>query len=167
MYLIGNYNRSAIKENRSAKDEYERLRNESIFCALPSLKLCSTSFTVTLLNTRSLRKHALDIISDRELMGNDMLCLTETHLDINENKLYLTELFAEKYRFHFNCSDNKYKSIAFLYSSQIEPQVVEDYDGVSILTVMNGNFSDNPIKIALLYKSPGMNLTIFSDMHQH
>ena len=31
MYLIGSYNKAALKVNESAKKEYERLRSEGLF----------------------------------------------------------------------------------------------------------------------------------------
>ena len=37
-----------------------------------------STFTVTLLNTSSFRKHAIDIVHDNILM--DIICLTETQL---------------------------------------------------------------------------------------
>ena len=44
----------------------------------------SESLTITLLNTRSLRKHSDDILNDMALVNNG-LCLTETQLHLNDN----------------------------------------------------------------------------------
>ena len=54
MYLIGSYNKAALKVNESAKKEYERLRSEGLFKSQSHLAVTETSITVTLLNTRSL-----------------------------------------------------------------------------------------------------------------
>lgn len=40
---------------------------------------------VTLLNVRSLKKHFLDILSDKHLLKIDAMCLTETQLLTTEN----------------------------------------------------------------------------------
>ena len=42
--------------------------------------------TVSLLNTRSLRRHLQDILKDKNLMENDLLCLTEIQV-CHENDL--------------------------------------------------------------------------------
>ena len=39
MFLIGNYHKTAIKENSSAKQEYQRLRQENKFTTLPFVSL--------------------------------------------------------------------------------------------------------------------------------
>ena len=78
MYLIGSYNKAALKVNESAKKEYERLRSESLFKSLSHLAVTETWNTITLLNTCSLKLHVLDIAMDDLLLYNDMLCLTET-----------------------------------------------------------------------------------------
>ena len=44
----------------------------------------SDSLTITLLNTRSLRKHSGDILNDMALVNN-VLCLTETQLHLNDD----------------------------------------------------------------------------------
>ena len=44
----------------------------------------SDSLTITLLNTRSLRKHSDDILNDMALVNN-VLCLTETQLHLNDD----------------------------------------------------------------------------------
>ena len=46
------------------------------------------TFNITLLNVRSLRKHYKDIMKDTHLLGNGVLCLTETQLQIDEDTSY-------------------------------------------------------------------------------
>ena len=64
MYLIGSYNKAALKVNESAKKEYGRLRSEGLFKSQSHLAVTQTSITITLLNTRSLKLHVLDIGMD-------------------------------------------------------------------------------------------------------
>ena len=80
MFLIGNYNKTAIKENSSAKQEYQRLRRESKFTTLPFVSVSEMTLNITLLNTRSLKKHYKDIMKDHHLLDSDILYLTETQL---------------------------------------------------------------------------------------
>ena len=81
MYLIGSYNKAALKVNESAKKEYERLRSEGLFKSQSHLAVTETSITITLLNTRSLKLHVLDIAMDNHLLDNVILCLTETQCE--------------------------------------------------------------------------------------
>ena len=91
MHLIGNYNRSAIKVNKSAKKEYERLYSECLLSPLSFAK--ASNDTLALLNTKSLRRHSEDILSGVEFMQNDILCLTETQLYLNEDTSDITTKF--------------------------------------------------------------------------
>ena len=81
MYLIGSYNKAALKVNESAKKEYERLRSEGLFKSQPHLVVTETSITITLLNTCSLKLHVLDIAMGDRLLDNDTLGLTETQCE--------------------------------------------------------------------------------------
>ena len=58
MHLIGNYNRNAIKVNKSAKKEYERLYSECLLSPLSFPKASNDTLTIALLNTSSLRRHS-------------------------------------------------------------------------------------------------------------
>ena len=78
MYLIGTYQRSAVRLNLSAKSEYVRLREESdTMTPLPKLVLTNVLLTLTLLHARSLKKHVIDILEDTGLLQNYVLALIE------------------------------------------------------------------------------------------
>ena len=81
MYLIGSYNKAALKVNESAKKEYERLRSEGLFKSQSHLAVTETSITIALLNSCSFKLHVLDITTDHCLLDNDMLCLTGTQCE--------------------------------------------------------------------------------------
>ena len=53
MFLVGNYNRAAIKVTSISEKEYARLRKESQLQTIPVTKVKESTLTVTLLNTRS------------------------------------------------------------------------------------------------------------------
>ena len=64
LYLIGNYTSYAIKKNIDASQEYDRLRKGCFFIQDLGLTCKSTDLSITWLNVRSLRKHAIDISGD-------------------------------------------------------------------------------------------------------
>ena len=93
MHLIGNYNRNAIKVNKSAKKEYERLYSACLLSPLSFPKASNDTLTIALLNTRSLRRHSENILNDVDLIQNDILCLTKTQLYLNEDTSDITTKF--------------------------------------------------------------------------
>ena len=78
-YLIVKYNKAALKVNVSAKKVYERLRKRSLFKFQPQMCVIESSIIISFLNTRSLKKHFIHIV-----LGNDILCLTETQLETKD-----------------------------------------------------------------------------------
>ena len=93
MHLIGNYNRNAIMVNKSAKKEYEHLYSECLLSPLSFPKATNDRLTIALVNTRSLRRHSEDTLSDIDLMQNDILRLTETKFYLNEDISDITTKF--------------------------------------------------------------------------
>ena len=70
MHLIGLYNKAALKVNESAEKEYERLRSEDLFKSQSQVAVTETSIRITILITRSLKLHVLDM--DDRLLDNSM-----------------------------------------------------------------------------------------------
>ena len=64
MYLVGMYHQNSTV-NHDAKQENERLHNESMLTPLLLTQATSDSSTITSLNTRSLRKYSQDILSNK------------------------------------------------------------------------------------------------------
>ena len=77
-FCKGELNTSSIRVNTSALEEYERLRQNSIFDTIEKVAISEDTTTLVLVNIRSLLKHALDNVSDNRLINNDILCFTET-----------------------------------------------------------------------------------------
>ena len=86
LYLIGNYSKSAFRANDEAEKEYLRLRrNENLLESPVSLTLCENNLVITLLNIRSLTKKYHSIQKYKQLIDNDLLFLTETHVSNEYN----------------------------------------------------------------------------------
>ena len=161
LYLVGKYKKEAIKVNLAAKKEYERLRRESLFNMQPQYEVTESSITLSLLKTRSLQKHFMDIAMDRRLMANDLLCLTETQLRPSSDTSIVES--ALQYKMHFNNSENQFKSIAYGYASDIDVIAQEDFDGISIFTFKKEPFFSNPISVGLIYRCQHLQPVMFLD----
>ena len=89
---------------------YNRLQKQSQLQALPMMQIKKNTLIMTLLNTRSLRKHLNDILMDKPLLCNDIIGLIETQLEVRENTadlkvkgfLRFFEVFEYFYDFHVN-----------------------------------------------------------------
>ena len=64
--------------------EYDRLRNETIE-DLGILPLEEANLTISLLNTRSLTKHVVDIARDETTYSSDIIRFTETHISPDQD----------------------------------------------------------------------------------
>ena len=95
MFLIRNYNKKkTIKENSSAKQGYQRLCRESNKCTTsPFVSVSEMTLNIELLNTRSLRKHYKYIMKDNHFLDSDILRLTETQLQIDEDTSVIESSF--------------------------------------------------------------------------
>ena len=95
LFCLGKIEPSSVKRFVSALQEYGLIRQNSVF---ENTKICVTdnAITILLLDVRSLSKHACDIKSDDSLLGNDVLCFTETQLQHqhwpNGNKQYFINI---------------------------------------------------------------------------
>ena len=84
LYLIGKYNKAALEVKESAKREYERLKTDSCFKSQSQNRVTESAIIISLLSTRSFKTHFRDILMEKHLLDNDILCLTETQLEIND-----------------------------------------------------------------------------------
>ena len=79
LFLIGKCRTIVFKVNENAVIEYSRLR-ENLLDRIYIDHVDCISVTVSLLNMRFFVRHALDISRNKELMENDIMCLTESQI---------------------------------------------------------------------------------------
>ena len=112
------------------------------------------TLAIALLNMRSLRRHFQDILSDVDLMQDDVLSLTETQLYLKGDTSDITTKFQNNFSMYYNSSTDKHKTIAFGYSSNIFLCEKSNFCSMSLVNVKKSTFLDKPVKVALLYRSP-------------
>ena len=122
---MGKFEPSSIKVNVSALQEYERLRQNSIFGNIEKIYVTHDTITISLLNVRKL---SCDIKSDVRLMSKDVLCFTETQLQ-HQHSLNGIEQDFGTFRIFFN---NNYKFLSLAYVIQKDMTLItqEDFPGV-------------------------------------
>ena len=79
LFITGKYSPNVFQVNDNAVVEYSRLR-ENLFDRFYIDHVDCNSLTVSLLNTQSSVRHAVDINKTKEPTENDILCLTESKI---------------------------------------------------------------------------------------
>ena len=118
---------------------------------------------LTLLNVRSLKSHVIDLINDQDLLVNDLSCLTETQIELEDNTSNIEEGIRQFYNVSFNSNLNKYRRLALCTTRDIT-LTNHQFDGFSLVTFIKQSFVDHPITIILLYRLPNSSETVFLDM---
>ena len=102
-------------------------------------------------------------MKDHHLLDIDILCLTETQLQIGEDNSVIESRFQEYFKIHFNSNENRYRSIAFCYSDRVSVLDHEDHNAISIIVITKPQFYVYLITIALVYLSPNCPIASFLD----
>ena len=55
---------------------------------------------------------------EKHWLDNDILCFTETQLEINGDTYMMESALERQFKIHFNSNINKFKSIAYGYSRE-------------------------------------------------
>ena len=111
LFLIGKCSTIVFKVNENAVIEYSRLRENLLDRIYIDLVDC-ISVTVSLLNMRFFVRHALDISRNKELMENDIMCLTESQIPNGTDE---AEMFQQlsTFKVYFNSYGARNQSLAF------------------------------------------------------
>ena len=76
------------------------------------------SLTISLLNTRSLKRHAADISRARRLTENDILCLTESQITNDTDVAEIKEQLST-FEIYFNSCGVRHENLAFCLGQNI------------------------------------------------
>ena len=124
--------------------------------------ICRNSLTITLLNTRSLQRHAIDIAHDERLLLNtDILCLTETQLMLDQNTNNIDNTLHYFKFLHNKCHD-KFQSISIGYTHLVEIHHYHPSLGMSLIE-FECCIPVNTIKLLVVYRKNNACLTSFYD----
>ena len=103
-FCKGELNASSIRVNILGLEEYERLRQYSIFDTIEKVAILENSTTLLLLNVQSPLKHALDIVSDDKLR-----CFTETLIQPH----YSTQSLFKNVMIYISNNSNKFLNLVY------------------------------------------------------
>ena len=141
--------RVAEKANKDAATEYDRLRKYCVFQPCSNIAVDKCGLTVSLLNTRSLKKHAVDIAKESRFIESDYIkCLTETQTSIDDDVSEI-EQTRSHFNIHYNTCEHKLLSLAICLCNGIKVVAHERFPGISMIDVLKPSFSKNILRFLL------------------
>ena len=112
LYLTGEYNASAIKADPRETIEYNNMRENYATKPIDTCATLLSCLTITLLNTRSLKKHAVDIAADEVLKD------CETQVQSTDDISTISDILKQFIIIH-NIHTDKFCSLAACYKNTI------------------------------------------------
>ena len=94
------------------------VQNESIMKPCKDLTSTKSSLAFSLLDTRSLPKHAIDIANDSIIYASDVMCLTETQIVPDQYICHVCH-FIKDFNVIRNDSFEKIQTTAFYHRNEV------------------------------------------------
>ncbi|XP_066910247.1 uncharacterized protein [Clytia hemisphaerica] len=166
LFLIGEYSRNAIRVNTEAGLEYERLRRNCCLQKVQTFSSVSTSpkhLNISLLNIRSMNKHAVDLKKSENLMNSDLLCLTETQLSPTSDTSGIDQTLNGFNIEYNNNSINRFQNTACCTNSSIQILECNKAAGYTLIKFKKETFSSRPISLLILYRPPNSSRNTFRE----
>ncbi|XP_057299887.1 uncharacterized protein LOC130630416 [Hydractinia symbiolongicarpus] len=158
LHFIREYKSPAILADPKAILEYETLRNNYIMTPINRLCKDESLLTVILLNVRSLKKHATDILSDKASCDSDIVCLTETQISNNDD-LGLINSTLNQFTIEHSISNDKFCRLACCVQSNIGIVDIWTLKGALLVTVKVYAIQEQEFNILLLYRKQSLSVT--------
>ena len=132
LHFTGKFDKKHLRSDDRAKEEYARMRATVPLTTMPKKFVPDAeSLTIALINTRSVSKHAIDIMSDLTLAQVDLLCLTETQIQSSPSDSLLDTMKPFRVEFN-NLSDHKFSNTAVGYQQPTSLLYSDCYPGISL-----------------------------------
>ena len=115
--------------------------------------LSPTSLTITLLNTRSLMKHAVDIAADEVIKNSDIIFLTETKVESTTDIGSISDILDEFIVLH-NISTEHFCSLTCCYKNTINNiQQQNDVPSFTLYSTLKKNFQHICLRIVFVLQT--------------
>ena len=155
LYLMGKFSTKAIRCDIEATEEYNYMRENLSLKTTPNEELHNENeLKISLLNVRSLKKHAIDIKHEKSITESDLIFMTETQLANNSEEV---ENILAPLSLHTNNSDDHiYSNTAAAYSkNQILLLSTYEIPGATLYNIKY-YMLDFPLNIILLYRQQNL-----------
>ena len=129
---MGQIESKNIKTNPKVLEEYPRLQNETTVCSR-NVQNDLETFTVSLLNINSLRKHSIDLKHDSRLFNSDVLAFTETQLLTADHHSDIVNNLCHFKLYRQDHSSDKFSSMAVCTRETVELRECEFFTSLNAL----------------------------------
>ena len=103
LFCVGEFKKSAIKVNKDALLEYERLKQNDLFSTVKRNAVSGDTVTVLVHNVKSVPRH-VDILSDNRIINNDIIGFMETQIKPSHSTCKIIETLT---LFHISFNNNE------------------------------------------------------------
>ena len=159
LFLIGKYSANVFRVNENVILEYKRLQ-ENRFDTTDKDHVDCNSLIISLLNTKSLKRHAVDISRAWQLTENDILYLTESQITNDTDVTQVLEQLSS-FKIYFNSGGERHQNLAICLRENNILLMHDTFPGISIIDITKSSFSYDIIRIMLVFRSPNSSLTSF------
>ncbi|XP_066925556.1 uncharacterized protein [Clytia hemisphaerica] len=166
LYLVGTLRPNIIKCDEKATDEYNQMRTNLCLDTNPNLEKGESDYIMSLINVRSLHKHAADVVSDKILTGSSIICMTETQLTNGLDTSQIKTSLKPFSLYMNNTAEHKYSNTAIAYNERTELLDTYNIPGATQYTIMD-EVLQFPINTILLYRQQNLANDHFLYMIQH
>ena len=111
LYCIGEIKKFAVKVNKDALLEYERLKQNDLFSTIKRNAISDDTVKIVFHNVRSLPRYVSDIESDNRIINNDIIGFTETQINPSNSVSKIIETLS-LFNINFNNNENGLLSLA-------------------------------------------------------
>ena len=165
-YCIEEFKKSAIKVNKDALLEYERLKQNDLFSTVKRNAISCNTVTVIFHNVISLPRHVDDILSDNRIINNDILGFTETQIKPSDSTSKIIETL-NVFNINFNNNEDKFLSLAYGCRNNVAVLNKFNANGVSVLNFKKHAFADRIFTLMLVYRKQSMHMQELFQMLQY
>ena len=112
LYCIGEIKKFAVKVNKDALLEYERLKQNDLFSTIKRNAISDDTVKILFDNVRSLPRHLSDIVGDNRIINSDIIRFTETQINPSNSVSKIMETLS-LFNINFNNNENEFLSLAY------------------------------------------------------
>ena len=112
LYCIGEIKKFAVKVNKDALLEYERLKQNDLFSTIKRNAISDDTVKILFHNVRSLPRHLSDIVGDNRIINSDIIRFTETQINPSNSVSKIIETLS-LFNINFNNNENEFLILAY------------------------------------------------------
>ena len=166
LYLTGSFKSKEIRCDSRATEEYNYMRENLSLETKFDQGIIDNEFKISLLNVRSLKKHAIDIKNDASLFEGNLIFMTETQLAYDTNTAEIENTLSPLLLHTNNSDEHIYSNTAAAYKKPFELIDAYRIPGATLYKFRH-SLIEFPLSVILLYRQQNLDNHNFLYKIQH